>query len=160
MYEQLGKLSYDELCAHFRREVKNFFVNTLGRPEILNRIGEENILVFNFLKDENAKGQIIDQLLTNLNRTLEPQQVGVFCTKAFKRLLMLHPNGFNRNGARGVRNLLDKLVVNPLAEQLFLEPEKCRQKQLHVDYHMAADQITAENFDKAALTYEWIDRDA
>ncbi len=54
-------------------------------------------------------------------------QVQVYCTSAFKRLLMLHPSGFNRNGARGVRNLLDKLVVNPLSAQIFSDREKCRQ---------------------------------
>ncbi len=69
---------------------------------------------------------------------------------------MVHPGGFNRNGARGVRNLLDKMVINPLAEQLFLEPEKCRQKTLRVDYQIATDRIAADNFDKSALQYEWV----
>ncbi len=157
VYQRLGQLNYDELQAHFRREVKSYFVNTLGRPEILNRIGEENILVFNFLRNEDAKIQIIDQLVSNLNRMLSnSSQVTVYCTSAFKRLLMIHPSGFDRNGARGVRNLLDKLVVNPLAQQLFLEPEKCRQMTYRVDYHMATDLITADNFDKSALQYEWV----
>ncbi len=157
IYQQLGQLSYDDLCEHFRREVKNYFVNTLGRPEILNRVGEENILVFNFLRNEDAKTQIIDQLIKNLNRILEESHhVVVYCTAAFRRLLMFHPGGFNRNGARGVRNLLDKLVINPLAEQLFLEPEKCKQKTLRIDYQMATDRIASDNYDKSALKYEWI----
>ena len=157
VYQRLGQLDYEELCEHFRNEVKSFFVNTLGRPEILNRIGEENILVFNFLRDEAAKTQIIDQLVLNLDKVLnDKHHVSLFCTKAFRRVLMLHHGGFDRNGARGVRNLLDKMVINPLAEQLFLEPEKCRQKTFRVDYQMATDKITPNNFDKSAMHYEWI----
>lgn len=156
-YAHLSELSYDELCEHFRAEVKDFFVNRLGRPEILNRIGEDNVLVFNFLKDDEAKNRIVDQQIENLRRSLkEKYRVGVFCTKAFKRMLVTHPNGFERNGARGVRNLLNRFILNPLAEQLFLDAERCLQKTFRADYLLEFDQIAQTPFDKSALRYEWI----
>lgn len=156
-YGHLSELSYDQLCEHFRSEVKDFFVNRLGRPEILNRIGEDNILVFNFLKDEDAKTRIVDQQIESLCRWLkEKYHVGVFCTKAFKRLLMTHQNGFERNGARGVKNLLNRFVLNPLAEQLFLDPDRCHRKTFRTDYLLEFDQIDKAPFDKGKLHYEWI----
>ena len=156
-YAHLAELTYDELCEHFRSEVKDFFVNRLGRPEILNRIGEDNILVFNFLKDDDAKNRIVDQQIENLRRWLtEKYRVSVFCTKAFKQLLMTHPNGFERNGARGVRNLLNRFLLNPLAEQLFLDPDRCMQKTFRADYLLEFDQIAKTAFNKSALRYEWV----
>lgn len=156
-YSRLAQLDYDQLCDHFRNEVKEFFVNELGRPEILNRIGEDNILVFNFLTNDEAKNKIVDQQIESLHLYLrERHQIGLFCTKAFRRLLMVHPNGFDRNGARGVRNLLNKLVLNPLAEQLFLEHDACVQKVFRADYEVPLDRIKEEPFNKTALRYEWV----
>ena len=84
--------------------------------------------------------------------------MGLFCTRAFKRLLMVHPNGFERNGARGVRNLLNRFVLNPLAEQIFLHPDAAQGKTFKVDYLVAYDKIGADAFDKSALNYEWVTR--
>lgn len=83
-YKNLANLPYDKLCDNFREEVKDFFVNRLGRPEILNRIGEENILVFRFLTQDDIKGQIVDQQIAALSRMLgEKHKVGLFCTRGF-----------------------------------------------------------------------------
>lgn len=154
---ELAELSYAELCEHFRNEVKDFFVNRLGRPEILNRIGEDNILVFNFINDEDTKIKIVDLQIDLLLKMLHNKHhVGLFCTRGFKKLLITHPSGFLRNGARGVRNLLSKLVLNPLAEQLFLDPDRCHGKTFRADYKVSLDEIPSQPFDKTALHYEWI----
>jgi len=156
-YKNLATLPYDKLCDHFREEVKDFFVNRLGRPEILNRIGEENILVFRFLTQDDIKGQIVDQQIAALSRMLgEKHKVGLFCTRGFRQLLMVHPNGFARNGARGVRNLLSRFVLSPLAEQLFLQPSECQGKTFRVDYPIDADKIADMPFDRNVLHYEWV----
>jgi ATP-dependent Clp protease ATP-binding subunit ClpA len=161
-YARLSELSYPELSEHFRSEVKDYFVNTLGRPEILNRVGEDNILVFKFLNDPSAKTRIVDHQVGALDQHLrERHSVGVHCTQAFRTLLMMHPSGFGRNGARGVKNLLTKWVVNPLAQQLFLEPDRCLHKTFKADYRVAANRLEVGTFvfDQAALHYEWISND-
>jgi ATP-dependent Clp protease ATP-binding subunit ClpA len=113
--------------------------------------------VFNFLKDTDAKTKIVDQQVEVLNRSLrERQRVDVYCTRAFKRLLMVHPNGFERNGARGVRNLLNRFVLNALAVRLFADADACQGKTFKVDYQVAQDEIGTRPFDKGALHYEWI----
>ena len=157
-YSRLSKLTYEELCQHFRGAVSDFFVNVLGRPEILNRIGEDNVLVFHFLNSGDAKTQIIAQQIENMRTALrERQPVDIHCTSAFKHLLMVHPSGFDRNGARGVRNLLNRHVLNRLACDLFLEPERCRGRILRVDYEASEEDIGTNPFQADLLRYEWID---
>lgn len=157
VYARLANLPYDELCDHFRREVKEFFVNRLGRPEILNRIGEENILVFKFLTNINTKMAIVDQQIKVLDAMLqEKYQIRLYCTKSFKQLLIEHPNGFARNGARGVRNLLNRLVLNPVAERLFIEPTESKGKMCRVDYLVDFDRIAETPMDRTAIKYEWV----
>jgi hypothetical protein len=154
---KLSQLPYPDLCDHFRNAVRQFFINDLGRPEILNRIGEENILVFRFLTDERAKIEIIDQLLKNMQRVLfERHQVSVSCTPTFRRLLLVHPGGFNRNGARGVRNLLNRFVLNRIAPDLLLQGELYRGQTLRIDYEAADEDVGAIPFDDNLLMCEWI----
>jgi ATP-dependent Clp protease ATP-binding subunit ClpA len=155
----LVELPYQQLAEHFRREVKDFFVNSLGRPEILNRIGEDNILVFRFLVDEAAKLSIVEQQIDNLNRQLASHDVRVHATTAFRQMLMCHPSGFSRNGARGVRNLLTKWVINRLATDLFLDASQCEHRVLRADYRVPVETITTPSFvfDPAMLSYKWIE---
>jgi len=157
-YNYLRSLSYPQLSDHFRNAVKHYFVEKLGRPEILNRIGEENILVFRFLTDDGAKKEIIDQQIANMHAALQEQhQVKIYCTKSFKKILSVHPGGFDRNGARGVKNLLNRFVLNHLAPELLIRGDQCRGRTLRVDYEMAEDRIAGETFDAAHLKHSWID---
>jgi ATP-dependent Clp protease ATP-binding subunit ClpA len=94
-----------------------------------------------------------------MQATLREQHgVSILCTPALKQLLMVHPGGFDRNGARGVRNLLNRYVLNRLAPDLLLEGDKCRNRTLRVDYEVADDQIGKAPFDASLLAYEWIDK--
>ena len=159
IYARLAEMPYPALADHFRGEVKDFFVNTLGRPEILNRIGEDNILVFRFLVDEAAKLSIVDQQIESVSKQLALHDVSVHATTAFRHMLMAHPGGFTRNGARGVRNLLTKWVINRLATDLFLDRDQCERRILRADYRMPLEAIRAPNFvfDPAMLSYQWIE---
>ncbi|PAY16350.1 hypothetical protein CKO51_27240 [Rhodopirellula sp. SM50] len=156
-YDRLNELSYDELCTHFRSEVHDFFVNQLGRPEILNRIGEDNILVFNFLNDGTVKDAIIQKQVEDLaNYLLQKFKVSVELTRPFREVLKQHPNGFQRNGARGVRNLLRKLVLDKVAMDIFTNGDNLIGQRLVVDY--AAKMSTIESsfvFDRKKVRHDW-----
>jgi energy-coupling factor transporter ATP-binding protein EcfA2 len=54
-------MSYDDVQRHYREEVKNHFIR-MGRPELLGRIGEENIVVFDMLRADHV-GAIADKFL-------------------------------------------------------------------------------------------------
>lgn len=153
---KLQELDYKALCDYFREQVKDFFVNELGRPEVLNRVGEDNILVFNYLKDESAKQKIVSSSIERLDSYLRRDfGVGFRCTDSFRQILLSHPAGFKNNGARGVRNLLSKWVLNKVAEDLFLEGDNHRGKIFCAIYKKPLDQVTSEPFDKELVEYRW-----
>lgn len=157
LYEKLQDLSYHDLQAHFRNEVKDFFINYLGRPEILNRIGEDNILVFNFLNDDCVKDQIIQKQVLNLTNYLsEKFHVTINLTPVFCEVLKQHPNGFRQNGARGVRNLLRKLVLDKVAVDIFTLGDELRGKRLVVDYAAKQNSIGSDfRFEPAKVRHDW-----
>ena len=69
---------------------------------------------------------------------------------------MVHPGGFDRNGARGVRNLLNRFVLNRLAPDLLHKGDQYRGQILRIDYEAADDQINTTSFDPELIAYEWV----
>ncbi len=110
--------SYQTIRKRIRAEIDKHFKLTLGRPEILNRIGE-NIIIFDFIRDEVAQ-QIFTQMLNNIIEDLRASQI---------ISITLHPDVCAEiehaclidlsNGGRGIRNKLELHLVNPLARALF-----------------------------------------
>ena len=90
----------------------------LGRPEILNRIGE-NIVVFDFIRPEVA-GQIlrsqIDKIINNLETEKRIQLV--ISDAAFGKLMEKALNNLD-NGGRGIGNIVESLLINTLSRYLF-----------------------------------------
>jgi energy-coupling factor transporter ATP-binding protein EcfA2 len=109
---------YEEVQAKVKEEIARHFKLTLGRPEILNRLGE-NIMVFDFIRDEVAV-EIFDSMLDGLMRKAKQSQgVAVeFSTEAREALRRLCVADLS-NGGRGIRNQLEVHFVNPLARLLF-----------------------------------------
>lgn len=111
---------YETVQAKVKEEIARHFKLTLGRPEILNRLGE-NIMVFDFVRDEVAV-EIFDSMLDGL--TLKAQQsqgVSVTITSEARAALQALCLGDLSNGGRGIRNQLEVHFVNPLARLLFDE---------------------------------------
>jgi ATP-dependent Clp protease ATP-binding subunit ClpA len=62
---------YSEIVKKIKMEIKAFFTNKLGRPEIFNRFGD-NFVVFDFIKNEVAK-QILEKNLLVITKNLKKQ---------------------------------------------------------------------------------------
>lgn len=94
--------------------VDGFFINEAGRPEIKNRIGD-NFVIFEFINEEVGRliaNSQLDKIVNNLKRdnniTLqltEPAKEKLY-ELVFKRL---------DQGGRGVGNMMEKHLINPLA---------------------------------------------
>jgi ATP-dependent Clp protease ATP-binding subunit ClpA len=109
---------FETVRAKVRDEIDRHFKLELGRPEILNRIGE-NIIVFDFIRGEVAI-EIFGAMLENvLGRVRMAQQVEVQLTVAAREALIALCLGDLSNGGRGIRNQLETHFVNPLARLLF-----------------------------------------
>jgi ATP-dependent Clp protease ATP-binding subunit ClpA len=107
----------DTVRANVRREIDRHFKIVLNRPEILNRIGE-NIIVFDFIRPEVAVQifhQMVDSTLTDLAHG--GTHVSISDT-AREKLAALCLEDLS-NGGRGIRNQVERHLVNPLARALF-----------------------------------------
>ncbi len=60
VYQRLGELNYEDLKEHLRHEVKELFCQHSGTARDLEPNWRRECLVFNFLRNEEAKTQIID----------------------------------------------------------------------------------------------------
>jgi len=113
-----SQMPYEEVQKLVRHGIDDYFKLSLGRPEILNRIGE-NIIVFDFIRPDVAEqilnGQIekiVHNLKVNKNIELEilPDVMNVLKAKAISNL---------DNGGRGIGNIVESIFVNPLSRFMF-----------------------------------------
>ena len=111
-------MSYDEVRKKVRLGIEEYFKTELGRPEILNRIGE-NIVVYDFIRPDVAK-QILDaQLEKIMNNLLADKHIKITVSEnAYSTLLENALNNLD-NGGRGIGNIVENLFINPLSRWLF-----------------------------------------
>lgn len=103
--------------ANVRREIERHFKIVLNRPEILNRIGE-NIIVFDFIRPEVAIQifhQMVDATLADLMHGGTHVSVSDGAREQLATLCLEDLS----NGGRGIRNQVERHLVNPLARALF-----------------------------------------
>ena len=107
-----------------------YFKHELGRPEILNRIGD-NIVVFDFIRDDIA-GEIIASQIRKIRTNLAVEKgITLNVADGAKRLLKYKASGNLENGGRGIGNIVETYLINPLSCYIFdygrfieLGPEK------------------------------------
>ena len=101
--------------------VQQHFTETLDRPELLNRIGD-NIVVFNFISPEVAS-QIFEIQLSRIIGMVQRQQ-GVRVSLSSTARDALHAAATApavlEFGGRGIGSFLERAFVNPLARELFM----------------------------------------
>lgn len=93
--------------------VKAYF-NDNGRPELLNRLGDDNIVVFQFINVKDAIS-ICDYKLGKICKTIKAEKNIDINTEGI--IEMLHEKAVleRAHGGRGVGNMLEREFLNPLA---------------------------------------------
>ena len=128
----------------FIEKVRNHFVQELKRPELLGRIGEANIIPFNFMRDNGFLIDIARAKLEPLRKGLKDKW-GVSDLKLVKEaeILALLVRDVDRGtGGRGVPNALTNKLIDPLADFLFSKmaaPDQIRGKVIEV--HIAGGKL-------------------
>jgi ATP-dependent Clp protease ATP-binding subunit ClpA len=96
--------------------VKSYFTD-IGRPELLNRLGDNNIVVFQFIDKFDAEiiceyklTQICENIKSNKDINIEYGNV----LNSLKEKAVAE----RANGGRGIGNMLEREFSNPLAEYL------------------------------------------
>ncbi|RLC35194.1 MAG: type VI secretion system ATPase TssH [Candidatus Nealsonbacteria bacterium] len=94
------------------------------RPEFLNRIDE--VVIFNYLTKEEIK-KIVDLELEKVGKRLKQKSIGLKITQAAKDILA--ERGFDPNlGARPLKRVIQKLVLDPLAVKIVTSQVKEKDK--------------------------------
>jgi ATP-dependent Clp protease ATP-binding subunit ClpB len=109
---------YQVIEGKVRQAIAEHFTSEIGRPELLNRFGD-NIVVFNFISDEAAE-QIFDLQLANIARRLmSEQQLALSLTPMARAQLRQICTANLDYGGRGIGNMLESALINPLGRALF-----------------------------------------
>jgi hypothetical protein len=111
---------YEEIERKVKAAIAEHFTNEIGRPELLNRFGD-NIVVFDFISDEAAEMIFAQQVASITRRLDEEQQVRlVLADEAWTALSGICTEDTG-NGGRGIGNMLESALINPLSRVLFAQ---------------------------------------
>ena len=106
---ELGDTDRDEMTAQVHAELKKRF-----RPEFLNRI--DDLVIFNHLSREHLE-HIVDIQFQRVQERLAEQQISVTLSADARRLIA--DEGYDPvYGARPLKRTIQRLIVDPLAEQI------------------------------------------
>lgn len=114
------EMDYEEIQTQLLSTIKDYFKYTIQRPELLNRIGD-NFVVFDFIR-EDAAAQILDLKLNAIANNLEHEK-GVKLTigNEYRKHLLGKALADLSNGGRGIGNMVETNLINPLSNILIME---------------------------------------
>lgn len=112
------EMDYAEVERRLRQAVEDHFKLELGRPEILNRIGE-NIVVFDFIREEAGQAILRAQVDKIIRRLEEQKNIRLTITEEAYTELSAAALADLSNGGRGIGNQVEALLINPLSRWLF-----------------------------------------
>jgi ATP-dependent Clp protease ATP-binding subunit ClpA len=135
--------SYAEMSAKIEAAIRQYFILELGRPELLNRIGD-NIVVFDYI--DAATGELILELMVRnvIDRVRQEHQIDLrIGDQAMQRLKAACLSTETLQlGGRGIGSILETSLVNPLANCLFRMPFQPHEK-VELDLSQGEDIWTA-----------------
>jgi len=111
----------DRVTRQLTEGVKAYF-NDLGRPELLNRLGDDNIVVFQFINKPDAES-ICKYKLKKICKAVEEEKGIHIITDDVMDTLYAKAVLERANGGRGVGNMLEREFLNPLAGYICTLPE-------------------------------------
>lgn len=142
-------MKYEEVQKRVRQAIEDYFKLELGRPEILNRIGE-NIVVFDFIRPEVAKEILKAQVNKIIKNLMTEKRIDLSLSDIAMGRLEARALGNLANGGRGIGNIVESLLINPFSRYLFDE-------DIQGNVKITIDDIDAENMPYAlTCTYEEI----
>lgn len=110
---------YPDVKAKVIEGVQAFFKHILGRPELLNRIGQ-NIVVFDYIRQPVMRQILERKVLKSIRKQVfERWKLAVDFAPAVVDQLMEIGGNDVAFGGRGMGNLAETAIVNPLARVMF-----------------------------------------
>ncbi len=116
--------AYKELEQSVKEEIRTFFTSKLGRPEVLNRFGD-NFVVFDFIRPEVASLIVNKNLNVIKTNLLKFRNVSLEFDDAFVDSFLESCAKDNLEmGGRGIVNRIETHIKNGLTNFMFLANKK------------------------------------
>ena len=112
------EMSYEDVQYRVRSSIEDYFKLQLGRPEILNRIGE-NIVVFDFIREDVAEEILKAQVTKIVERLAVEKNIALSLSDSVMNALRLAAIKNLGNGGRGIGNIVESMLINPLSRYIF-----------------------------------------
>ncbi|MBE5838431.1 AAA family ATPase [Butyrivibrio sp.] len=114
------EMDYETIQKELLSSIKDYFKYTIQRPELLNRIGD-NFIVFDFIREKTIS-EILDLKLNAIVDNMEHKKgIKLKISDLFKQYLFDKAKEDLSNGGRGISNMIDTYLVNPLSTVLIKE---------------------------------------
>ena len=114
----------------FVEKVQNHFIEKLGRPELLNRIGD-NIVAFNFIDDPKVFTKIAKLKFKTIEDFVEERYGAKIAFENEDEIFVsIGKKAGKQNGGRGLLNVMETVIINPLSEFIFERSDMLRHRQI------------------------------
>ena len=113
-----SNMSSQDVQKTVRQGIERYFKQQLGRPEILNRIGE-NIVVFDFIRDDVAEEILNSRLNIIIKNMYQEKHIDLEISEKVRGILREKVLANLDNGGRGIGNIVENVFVNPLSRYMF-----------------------------------------
>lgn len=119
-----------EVKKQFVEKVQDHFITKLGRPELLNRIGD-NIVAFNFIDNPEVFTKIAKLKFTTIEEFVaERYGAKIIFENEDDIFMAIGKKAGKQNGGRGLLNVMESVIINPLAEFIFERSDMLRNRQV------------------------------
>ena len=114
----------EQTRRYFIEKVTDHFVKELKRPEILNRIGEANIVPFNFIQNDDVLVAIGKSKFKPIRDFIKERYKAEIRFDDEEEAFAALGSGANKeNGGRGMLNAMEQKLINPLSDFVFEKME-------------------------------------
>ena len=113
-----SEMPYQEMAVRVREAIEEYFKLQLGRPEILNRIGE-NIVVFDYIRPDVARLILNSQVNKIIKNLSVEKHIALTVSDTAMDTLTKQALDNLQNGGRGIGNVVENYLINPLSKYLF-----------------------------------------
>lgn len=117
----------ESVAKEFIKIVKDYFDNELKRPELLGRIGYNNIVPFNFIQDREFQYKICKNKLKPVIKGIEEKyKLDLEFEKEMEAIEYILMSVDSSKGGRDILNAINDRLLDPLAMFLFNNKDDLR----------------------------------
>lgn len=128
--EVSADLEPKEVKKLFVEKVQDHFITKLGRPELLNRIGD-NIVAFNFIDNPEVFMKIAKLKFKTIEEfVVERYGAKIVFENEDAIFTAIGKKAGKQNGGRGLLNVMESVIINPLSEFIFERSDMLRNRQV------------------------------